>query len=229
MVKLIFFCRRRSDITHERYAELLLGSHVPLALKHHPTLRRYVVNIVEHSPPGETPLDSVGELTFDSLEDFRQRLYDSPEGRRVIAHDVKQFMGGASAYVTSEHIQKGGDRPEPVGTCSPGVKMVCPLRRRAGMSHAAFVDHWLGVHVPLALRHHPGMSKYVTNVVEARLDPNTDEIDGVAELHFPSRQTMTNGLFDSPAGEEVVRADIERFIGHTFAYVVAEFVQRSRA
>ena len=37
MVKLIFLCRRRPDITHERYVELLLKGHVPIALRHHPT------------------------------------------------------------------------------------------------------------------------------------------------------------------------------------------------
>ena len=39
-MKLIFLCRRRSDLTHDRYTELLLRGHVPIALRHHPTLRK---------------------------------------------------------------------------------------------------------------------------------------------------------------------------------------------
>lgn len=226
MVKLIFLCQRRSDITHQRYADLLLSRHVPLALKHHPTLRRYVVNIVDYSPPGAPEVDSVGELSFDSLEDFQQGLYDSAEGQRIIARDVEQFMGRAHAYVTQAHVQKGGDRPESIGSRSPGVKMVCPVRRRPDMSHEAFVAHWLNVHVPLALQHHPGLSKYVTNVVDACLSPDAEALDGIAELHFPSPEEMAKGLFDSPAGEKVIRADMQRFIGQTGAYIVGEFVER---
>jgi len=80
MVKLVFLCRRRPDLTHERYVELLLGGHVPLALRHHPALRRYVVNIVEDTRGPAPPLDSIGELWFDTLADYRERLYDSPAG-----------------------------------------------------------------------------------------------------------------------------------------------------
>jgi len=104
--------------------------------------------------------------------------------------------------------------------------MVCPVRRRDDMTHAQFVDHWLGRHVPLALEHHPGLSRYVTNVVDARLSPDAEEWDGIAELHFASAEDLRRGLFDSAAGEAIIRADIERFIGRTFAFFVAEYVQR---
>jgi hypothetical protein len=69
MTKLIFLCRRRPDITHDRYAELVLGGHVPLALRHHPMMRKYVVNVVEGFRAGAEELDSIAELSFDSLED----------------------------------------------------------------------------------------------------------------------------------------------------------------
>src|SRR5271169_2221975 len=106
MVKLIFLCRRRPDITHERYSELLLSGHVPIALQHHPTMRRYVVNIVEQSPAGWELLDSIGELSFDNLTDFHERLYDSPAGKEVVQRDVAGFMGGADAYATTEHVHR---------------------------------------------------------------------------------------------------------------------------
>jgi uncharacterized protein (TIGR02118 family) len=225
-MKLIFFCRRRPDITHDRYADLLLAGHVPLALKHHPTLRRYVVNIVEQSPPDWPELDSVGELSFDSLDEFRQRLYDSEAGRGVIERDVAGFMGGADAYATIEHVQKCGSPPPALGKRTAGIKLVCPIIRRADMTHAAFVEHWLKRHVPLALAHHPGMSKYVTNVVEQRLGQAGAELDGIAELHFPSAAALASGMFDSAEGERVIREDIVRFIGRTAAYRVAEYPQR---
>jgi len=221
MVKLIFLCRRRPDITHERYADLLLAGHVPIALRHHPTMRRYTVNIVERGPDSEAALDSIGELSFDSLDDFRQRLYDSPEGERIVARDVAGFMGGADAYAATEVVQKSvAERP--LGTRAAGMKMFCPLRRRADLTHEQFVDHWQTVHVPLALEHHPHMSRYVTNLVDQRLSPDAPDWDGFAEITLDP----TLPLFASPAGERIIREDIGRFIGHTFAYIVAEYVQR---
>jgi len=224
MIKMIFLCRRRPDITHARYVELVLRGHVPLALRHHPTMRAYVVNPVERAPDGWPELDSVAELSFDSLADYRERLYDSPEGERIIQQDVAGFMGGADAYVTTEHVQKAPPRG-PLGERSPGVKLVCPVRRREGMTHGEFVEHWFGRHVPLALRHHPGLSGYVTNVVDARL-AGGEEWDGIAALYFPSAEVMAREMFDSPEGERVIRDDMARFIGRTGAYMVEEWVQK---
>ena len=224
-MKLVFFCRRRPDISHARYAELLLDRHVPIALEQHPTLRRYVVNVVEESPPGWDDLDSIGELSFDTLEDFRQRLYGSPEGRRIVERDVAGFMGGAQAYATTEYVQRPPASPPAFGSRAAGVKLVCPIVRRPDMTHAAFVAHWLDRHVPLALEQHAGMTKYVTNVVDARLSADGLELDGIAELHFPSVQALRD-IFASPEGERRVRQDIARFIGRTAAYRVAEYVQK---
>ena len=80
--------------------------------------------------------------------------------------------------------------------------------------------------LPNALRHHPGMAKYVTNVVEQRLGDGPDW-DGIAELHFPSVEAMRTGFFDSPEGERLIREDMGRFIGLTWGYDVAEHVQRA--
>jgi uncharacterized protein (TIGR02118 family) len=226
MVKLLFLCRRRPDITHARYVELLLTGHVPIALRHHPLLRRYVVNIVEHSPPGWEALDSIGELFFDSVEDFRERLYDSPSGQAIVQRDVAGFMGGADAYATTEHVQRSPGQQAPLGTRSPGVKLICPLTRRPEMTHAAFVTHWLTRHVPLALKHHPGLTTYITNVVDQRLADGGADLDGIAELHLPSKEALATGLFDSADGERIIRDDIARFIGRTAAYRVAEYVQK---
>jgi hypothetical protein len=131
MVKLIFLCRRKPELSHAQYVDRLLGGHVPLAIRHHPTMITYVVNVVEDSPPGEVELDSIGELTFPSLEDFRTRLYDSDEGRRIIERDVAGFIASATAYVVTEHVQKDIVGPLALGQPTPGTKLFCPLLRRA--------------------------------------------------------------------------------------------------
>src|SRR5438093_758752 len=106
MVKLVFLCRRRSDLTHERYVERLLGGHVPLALRHHPTLRRYVVNVVEHTRGPAPPLDSIGELAFASAEDVRGRIYLSPAGQAEIEADIPRFIARVHAYLVAEYVER---------------------------------------------------------------------------------------------------------------------------
>jgi uncharacterized protein (TIGR02118 family) len=128
--------------------------------------------------------------------------------------------------VTTEHVQKAVSGVTLPGDCSRGVKLVCPLLRRPDMTHEEFVAHWLGRHVPIARAHHPGMTKYVTNVVDQRLSDTGEPWDGFAELQFEARDSLAEGLFDSPEGERIVRDDIARFIGRTIAYRVAEFVEK---
>src|SRR5262249_10909027 len=138
MVKLVFLCRRRPDISHEDYAERLLRGHVPIALAHHPTLRRYVVNIVEESCGSAPALDSIGELWFDSLADCRERLYAWAEGARLVARDVAGFLGGAHAYVAAEDPHASPPASVPAGVRSPGAKLVICVTRAPGLARDVF-------------------------------------------------------------------------------------------
>lgn len=227
MVKLIFLCRRKPELSHAQYVDRLLGGHVPLAIRHHPTMTKYVVNIVGDSPAGEVELDSIGELSFASLEDFRTRLYDSEEGRKVIERDVAGWLGSASAYLVTEHVQKNTVGTVALGQATPGTKLFCPLVRRSNLSHEQFVAHWLGTHVPLALRHHPGMTRYKNNVVDEALSPDAVPWDGFAEIQLDVSGDWHHGLFDNAEGERIVREDIARFIGRTGAYRCTEYRQKA--
>lgn len=222
---MMFLCRRRPGLDHARYVAMVLDDHVPLALRHHPTMRTYVVNVVDRSPAGWPELDSVAALGFDSLADYRERLYDDEAGRAAIERDVARFMGGAAAYVTREHVQRDAVPAVALGTRTPMVKLICPVRRRPDLTHDAFVTHWLERHVPLALRHHPGLVRYVTNVVEQPLG-DAEPLDGIAELCFADEAGLRTGMFDSPEGERIIREDVARFIGATAAYQTSEWVQK---
>ena len=226
MLKMVFCCLRRPDISHDEYAEMVLRDHVPLALRHHPTMRQYVVNIVDHVPAGEPRYDSIAELWFDTMADYRQRLYDSADGERIIHQDVVRFMGGAHAYATTEHVHLDAGPPAPLSGRNPRVKLICPIRRRAGMTHAEFADYWLHRHRPLALRHHPGLVRYVANVVDEILSEDAPALDGIGELYFESPESLRDEMFDSPAGEDIIRRDIENFIDHTTGYLATEYVQK---
>jgi hypothetical protein len=224
MIKLIFLCRRRSEVDRDEYAKRLLEDHVPLALKHHPTLRRYAIDIAEGDPQDGQDFDSLHSLSFDTLEDYLERLFDSPEGERIVRRKIGQFMASADAYATSERIHKDETPPAPRGERSPGVKWVYALQRHATLTHAAFVDHWLGVHVPLLLEQRPGITRYTTNAVEARLSETGEDWDGFAELQFAGPEEAWGNPFDPDPGDRAVGGSRDDFLARSLAWPVREYI-----
>ena len=224
MVKIFFFCRRRPDISHEAYTERLLHGHVPIALRHHPSLRRYTVNVVDESSANAPPLDSIGELSFDSMADYQDRLYDSAEGQRIVARDVAGFLGGAAAYATTEIVQ----RPPPAATLgerTAGIKFVAAVRRADRLAHEDFVRGWLDRHVHLVLAD-PLVRGYKTNVVDAKLAPDAPAYDGIAELYFASAADLDAHIQMSRDERKPIRADIAGFVAEAVTYRCGEYRQR---
>jgi hypothetical protein len=226
VVKLLFLCRRRPGLTRQEYARRVLEGHVPLALRHHPTLRRYAVNIAEEAPAPVPPIDGIAALWFDSLADYTERLYDSPEGEEIVRRDVEGFLGGADASATTEIVHRDELGATPPGSRTPGVKWICPLQRRLGMPVDEFVDYWQREHVPRVLEERPGAVKYVTSVVNARLSESGDDWDGFTEVWFAHRDDARAGLRDADEVMRKLGPSRERFIGRGLLYVVSEYVAK---
>jgi uncharacterized protein (TIGR02118 family) len=125
VIKVVFLVRRAEGTSHEDFIRHLLEHHVPLALRHHPRLRRYMSSPILPGTPNPEGFDAVAELYFDTLEDFTAGLYDSAEGERIIDEDVARFMGdGTRMYITEELVFKDDTGPGPV--YHPGAA-VAPL------------------------------------------------------------------------------------------------------
>jgi uncharacterized protein (TIGR02118 family) len=86
------------------------------------------------------------------------------------------------------------------------------VRRAAGLSREEFADHWTNVHAPLARRHHPVLVRYVQNIVIEPVTPGAPEVDGIAELGFRRLKDVHERMYDSPAGAEIIRRDVLRFL-----------------
>jgi len=223
VLKVVFPCTRRPDLDRSEYARRVLERHVPLALEHHPGMRRYAVNIVEREPAEGPPADSFGVLWFDDLESYHRDLYDSEEGRRIIGEDVAGFLGGAHAYGTREHVHRDALGPPVLGDRTPGIKWILGLKRRSELDRDAFVSHWHDVHVPLVLERLPALRRYVTNVVEHRLSEDGEPWDGFAELWWDDRESARRALAEAGAA---IDADTQRFIAAAHRYTVAEYPQK---
>ncbi|MGH7806249.1 MAG: EthD family reductase [Candidatus Binatia bacterium] len=220
-MKLVFVCRRRENLSRTSYVERLLAGHVPLALRHHPTMRRYVVNVVEDETAAH---DSIGELWFDSLDDYRERLYDSPEGERIIAADVRTFLGAAEAYLTEERIHRAPPRGT-LGERTAGVKLLVGIERAEGLSPTAFESAWHERHVPIVLAC-AEVAGYATSRVDQTLSPGAPPFDGFAELWFASPADFVQHVARAREPNEPMAKDVAGLVRRATALRVAEFVQR---
>jgi len=124
-------------------------------------------------------------------------------GIAIIRHDAPP-PADADAYRVDERPQwdRGGET----------VARIAFVRRAPGLTREEFAEHWTNVHSPLARKHHPVLVRYVQNVVIERAPRGAPDVDGIAELGFRSLKDVHQRMYDSPAGAEIIRRDIQRFL-----------------
>ena len=117
MVKLVFCCRRRPELTREQFQEYWLDSHGPLVRSLHETLpqmRRYVQSHTLDTPANDALQESLGagdafdgitEVWFDSLEAMGSSTEEAAAAGRKLLEDESTFIDFASSsvFLTVEH------------------------------------------------------------------------------------------------------------------------------
>ena len=81
------------------------------------------------------------------------------------------------------------------------------LRKKDGITHEQFVEHWLKTHAPLCVKL-PGLRRYSVNLVDRQRFPNFD-YDGFSELWFDSEEALVAAL-QGPEGKTLL-ADLPNF------------------
>lgn len=97
-VVVLYFVRRRDDLSQAEFVSRYRGGHAPLARVHHPGIRRYVQNFVLDAEPGAPELGAISELHFASERDFRERFYRDAESPAIIARDVARFTDPKTGF-----------------------------------------------------------------------------------------------------------------------------------
>lgn len=117
MVKLVFCCRRRPELTFEEFQARWLDVHGPLVRRLRsavPQMKRYVQS---HTIPGEAtdalqasrgskdPYDGITEVWFDSIESMGGSSEAAMEASAALYRDEAEFIDFANSavFLTQEH------------------------------------------------------------------------------------------------------------------------------
>ena len=129
--------------------------------------------------------------------------FQPPAGARIVG-----------AYRAEELVRRDFPRTWPADEPSPGLSLVCLVKRHPDLTWQEYSDHWRDKHGPLALRRQPGFWRYVQYHVFERLTSDSPTVDGIGELHFRTARAVTDEMFDSPEGMAEIMEDSGRFMSH---------------
>ena len=122
------------------------------------------------------------------------------------------FDHPVTAYLVDERVQIDWARDWSDGATTPAREQLSFVRRIPTITHDEFTAHWSDRHTRLVPIHHPGVARYVQNVVIEDLTPKAPPIDGVAQLYFRTAHDLHERFYDSDAGKQIVFEDVARFI-----------------
>src|SRR5690606_7235901 len=136
---------------------------------------------------------------------------DANETDAVLAH-LDTIGAPCEVYEVEERLIWDRHGEWPVGRAAVGFNRVALVPRAASVTHDEFAAHWTDRHGPIAKKHHPGIARYVQNIVRRSLTVGAPSWDGIAELHFVRTTDLTERMYDSPEGRAIVRDDVLKFI-----------------
>ena len=193
----------------------LRRSLVALALRFRDARVRMLVADAEASAADDGVRPAPPPASFDTLvviERVRSRWNTGPAPTTEQRDDTLGWLRGARGYraLVRDPLPRAAQPAD--AQRSPGLVFVATAVRAPQLSHADFDAHWRDQHAPLALRHHAGLCGYEQFAIETGLTANAAPVDGLALLHFPSRDAFEQRFYDSDAGRAALRADTERFL-----------------
>jgi len=189
--------------------------------------------LLDEWAPEVLALDGVGALTISVADIDQGRHAREPDAHGLTpnadallvvglerAHDLDDLPARDLLHKVARRVDvwrvlsyvRKGRLPGVTGGPTPGITFVSFPQRAEGLTHEQFVRHWTECHAPLAVDHHIGMSRYVQHVVRRAYTPGGRTVDGIAELHFDTRDDFERRFYDSDEGRRLIRDDVAKFI-----------------
>lgn len=180
------------------------------------------VVVAVHGPVTDRAPDASGLVAYAVLRPHPEEPSPHPDDvggvalawveAGAVVDPAAWFDAPVDAYRVHEQIHVDWQPDRPDGAPTPGVAQCSFVCRRPELTRAEFAAHWRDVHAPLVPVHHPGVARYVQNVVVETLTSGAPAIDGIAQLSFRSTHDFRARYYDSEAGRRIVGDDVARFI-----------------
>lgn len=174
-----------------------------------PASARLIVNVVGDRPeqlPYRPPVETGPH--FDLIVEGEDR-----SGSGSWLAELADIAPGAQRrdiYRVEPTVELDQQKENSIGG-SPGIKYIGLLEFHADLPDSAAKRSW-EIHAALAVNVHVGMDKYVRNWVVETPTPGSKPARGIAELHFPSEQAITQRFFDSERGMREILHDTSHFV-----------------
>lgn len=215
------FLRAPDGVTRADFRAHMLAEVGPRLLAAAPGLTGLSLHLVDATPevlpwqrPGESPAPTDGPA-FDVGVEWR--VGAAADAAPVVAVLRAVPAGTFTAVRVAEVLEKDQEIRRR-GRRTGGVKFLSLMRFHADLVPLGARRSW-HIHAPLALKVHAGMSRYVRDWVEEVLVSGGPGFHGIAELHFPSVETMMTRWFDSEEGRAAIIHDVAHFLeGSTRLY-----------
>lgn len=215
MSMLIGLFTRRADLTREQFQEYYETRHAPFNLEHFRQLftgysRSYVDT--DHGVPASAPVDVVTRIEFADDAAMREMFTlsaNTPGHQQAIADDEANFMHRSETHLllTRDDLRTPMDGRR---TAAPAT-ITTLMKRRPGLTHAEFRDHYERRHVPLVAGHFRHLiTSYTRSYVVQdyrNVGPGDRPVDVVSHIEFSSAAAMRE-MFAVLAAEPGIQADI---------------------
>lgn len=182
MIKAIAFIRRKAGVSREEFARHYEEVHAPLGMRLIPSMRGYTRNHVLGTLGGDVGFDCIATFRYDSRQAALDVLdFSRSDAGQPLRDDEATFMdsGKTVSLLVEERVTQ---RPPSPGRESL-VKAVALLKKKAGLSRDAFIDHYERVHAPLIVRITPALVGYARNYVLSPPGGGLD-FDSMTELWY---------------------------------------------
>lgn len=112
-------------------------------------------------------------------------------GKALAGVEYEQIPGFCGAYQVTEAVPVAYQIRWPLGEVTPGACLFTIFKQKKNIDYATFIHRWHEVHTPHSLVIHP-LWNYIRNVVDGKLFPSSETLDGIVEEQVRERKDLLN-------------------------------------
>jgi uncharacterized protein (TIGR02118 family) len=209
--KVFVFARAREGVAAAELVDWFAGTYADALAAAAVRPTRYVLNICDVVPVyriapfiaasgAARPAYDVGvELWFD------EAVPDAGSGLPGVESELGRLADTVHTYRVEEKVLYTPPPGTPVD-----IKFMALGRWLPHLNDEEGRQHWTE-HARLVPKVHVGVNRYVQNWVTGAIPADAPRVTGIAELHFPSVQSLGDEFYSSAEGQAEIRADVSRF------------------